>query len=90
MAPLSRDLVGLILPIDAFGLHLNGSGETIDDELEIRNFNQAAEVLSEVWSKTVIDKHPVKCVVRPAGHTMEDGSGDSGNYLSEIWIRDHI
>ena len=63
MAPLSHDLSGVILPHNTFGSHLDGNGNTIDEELEKRNFYAAAEVLSEIWSKTVINKHPVQCEV---------------------------
>lgn len=34
MAPLSRELPGVILEHDHFGTHLNASGKTIDDQLE--------------------------------------------------------
>ena len=40
MAPLSRELAGVILPYDSFGNHLNASGKTIDDELEKKNFRR--------------------------------------------------
>lgn len=38
MAPLSRDLAGLILDHEKLGTHLNEKGETIDIELEKLNF----------------------------------------------------
>ena len=47
MAPLSRDLAGIILPHDHFGNHLNNDGTTAGVELEKENFYKAAEVLSE-------------------------------------------
>jgi hypothetical protein len=59
MAPLSKDLCGLILPHDAYGTHLNNSGKTIDPDLEIKNFEKAGVLLAEVWSERVIDKYPV-------------------------------
>ena len=66
MAPLSHDLCGLILPHDTFGNHLDSSGKTTDVRLEKKNFLAAAEVLSEVWSNTVIDKFPVNAkAVKP-------------------------
>jgi len=34
MAPLSRELSGLILPHDHFGSHLDANGKTTDAELE--------------------------------------------------------
>ena len=61
MAPLSHDLAGIILPHDIYGSHLDENGNSIDVDLEEKNFYAAAEVLSEVWSKTVIDKHNVDC-----------------------------
>lgn len=59
MAPLSRDLCGVILPYDSFGRHLDGSGKTVDGELEKCNFKKAGELLAEVWSERVIDNFPV-------------------------------
>ena len=55
MAPLSHDLAGLILDPFTYGSHLDDSKNTIDTALEIQNFYAASEVLSEVWSKTVIN-----------------------------------
>ena len=40
MAPLSHDLVGLILKYDTYGSHLDSSGNTVDQELEEKNFMQ--------------------------------------------------
>ena len=34
----------------------------MDDELELQNFKQAAEVLADVWTHHVIDNHPVTSV----------------------------
>ena len=48
MAPLSRDLAGVVLPHENFGSHLNSAGKTIDEELERRNFQHAGETLAEV------------------------------------------
>lgn len=58
MAPLSKDLSGLILPHDHFGSHLNSKCETIDVRKEKLNFQFAGEVLSQVWSDTEIDGYP--------------------------------
>ncbi|CAF1269054.1 unnamed protein product, partial [Didymodactylos carnosus] len=59
MAPLSHELAGLILPYDHYGNHLDSAGKTIDDSLEIRNFERAGETLAEIWSQMKIDGHPV-------------------------------
>lgn len=59
MAPLSRELSGLILPHDSYGTHLDERGRTIDHDLEKNNFQKAGEVLAEVWNNVVIDNHRV-------------------------------
>ena len=64
MAPLSHDLAGVVLPHNSFGSHLNSQNETIDAELEMKNFAKAGEVLAEIWSQTVIDGYAtvVECI----------------------------
>lgn len=57
MAPLSRSLVGVILPHDRYGTHLDSQGLTIDAELEKINLSYAGTALAEVWSETIIDGH---------------------------------
>ena len=84
MAPLSHDLVGIVLPHDSFGDHLDGSGKTIDQKLEEKNFYAASDVLSDIWSKTVIDKHPVHC------KTVKKGSQFIPNEPSPNWVAIHV
>ena len=55
MAPLSREIAGLILPYNSFGSHLDDNGKTVDNELEKKNFQHAGEIL---WSKVVVDGCP--------------------------------
>jgi len=59
MAPLSRELSGVILPHDHFGSHLDSSGKTVDEELEIKNFEEAGKVLASIWNGVQIDNYPV-------------------------------
>ena len=59
MAPLSKELAGLILPHDKMGSHLDGQGCTINVELEKDNFKFAGETLAEVWSQITFDNYPV-------------------------------
>ncbi|KAI9556025.1 hypothetical protein GHT06_018591 [Daphnia sinensis] len=59
MAPLSKELSGLILPHDHFRTHLDDQGRTIDDEKEKKNFLFAGQTLAEIWSDVVIDSFPV-------------------------------
>lgn len=41
MAPLSKELAGVVLPHDAFGSHLDENGVTVDAEKELENFKKA-------------------------------------------------
>jgi len=56
MAPLSKELTGLILPHDHYGSHLNESGITIDADLEKKNFKFAGVSLAEIWLQIIVDK----------------------------------
>ena len=58
MAPLSKELSGLILPHEHFGSHLDNSGRTIDFDLEKENFEHDGKLLADIWSNVVIDKFP--------------------------------
>ena len=58
MAPLSKNTAGIILPFDTFGTHLSKSNKTVDMDLEKKNFEAAGEILTSVWSESVIDLHP--------------------------------
>ena len=58
MAPLSRELSGLILPHDHYGSHLDKKGNTADPQLEKKNFDFAGKTLADVWSQLVLDGHP--------------------------------
>ena len=46
MAPLSHDLAGVVLPLNRFGNHLQN--ETINEELQMKNFAKAGEILAEL------------------------------------------
>lgn len=59
MAPLSKELAGVILPHDTYGSHLDSAGRTIDLELEKKNFCKAGNTLADIWSGMVIDNHEV-------------------------------
>ena len=83
MAPLSHDLAGLVLPHDHYGSHLDSCGKTIGIELEKMNFYKAAEVLSEVWSQTVIDGYPVECNAVPIGKEYIPPNPDP------VWVSNH-
>ena len=59
MAPLSKELAGIILPHDSYGNHLDGNGKTIGGEKELQNFKKTGETLAEIWSSAKIDEYPV-------------------------------
>ena len=51
MAPLSRELIGVIFEHQHFGQHLNSAKETTDLELEKRNFAYAGKALADLWHR---------------------------------------
>lgn len=86
MAPLSRDLAGLILDHEKLGKHLNQKAETIDVELERKNFDHAGRVLAEIWSETVIDNFPtIAKYVEP-----ENSEIDGSERVSAEWKSIHV
>lgn len=84
MAPLSHDLTGIILPHDSFGSHLDSTWKTKDLDLEKKNIFQAAEILLDIWSKTVIDGHRVDCVAVPLGQEYVPPTPDP------TWVSKHV
>jgi len=84
MAPLSHDISGVVLPHDTFGSHLNSKQETIDIDLEKKNFYAAADVLSEIWSNTVINNFKVHCKTVKEGHALEPEEVD------QEWVARHV
>ena len=49
MAPLSRELTGVIFDHQHYGTHLNSKKETVDIELEKRNFAYAGKALASLF-----------------------------------------
>lgn len=87
MAPLSRDLAGLVLPHDHFGSHLDDQCRTVDEELEKINFEHAGKVLAEIWSETVIDKYKtIAEYVSPDANQVEDDIEPA----TQEWRRVHV
>ena len=48
MSSLSKELSGVTLPHDHFGTDLNHNNKTINEELELQNFEYAGEILAEL------------------------------------------
>ena len=45
MSNLSNEFSGVILPLDHFGTHIDNSNNTVDSELEFKNFEHACEII---------------------------------------------
>lgn len=87
MAPLSKDLCGLVLPHDFYGNHLNNRNETIDVELEKKNFRKAGETLASIWSENVIDHHPVKAIFVEENHSEFE---ENLERKDQAWVDRHV
>lgn len=83
MAPLSRELSGLILPHDHYGSHLDENGRTIDEEMEQNNFAYAGKTLAEIWNSLNIDGYPVTATY------VDSGEPDSLGYDLD-WYSKHV
>lgn len=75
MAPLSRELSGVILPHDHFGSHLDSQCRTMDEKVEKKYFRYAGEVLANIWGSVNIDNQPV-C----AEYTESSAAGKLGRF----------
>lgn len=84
MAPLSKELRGVLLPHDTFGSHLDGSKRTIDKDLEIKNFKAAGKVLAEIFSGITIDGYDVY------SEYVEPGKKTTRVCPNEGWIDRHV
>lgn len=60
MATLSKHLAGVILPYDSYGSHLDSQHRTVDKQLELKNFEKAAEVLEQCWKDIVVNGYKTK------------------------------
>ena len=88
MAPLSRELAGVVLPHDGFGTHLGSQGCCIDSELEKKNFAHAGEVLADIWSAMTVDGHEVTAeYCHPANPEVEPQGERSRD---EKWHLKHV
>jgi len=91
MAPLSRELAGLILQHDHYGSHLDSNGKTIDGQLEMENFKHASSNLAEVWSSLVIDGHPLKAeYIDPDQRELKLYSESQYGMADQKWFAEHV
>ena len=84
MSPLSHDIAGAALPHETFGSHLDSQGNTIDVELEKKNFFHASQVLADIWLHTVIDGYKVDCTALPVGKEFTPPE------VSPSWAARHV
>lgn len=90
MAPLSRELTGVVLKHDNFGSHLDSSNKTTDLDLEKRNFESAGTVLSNIWSQLVIDGYPVVAKYIMPTETRLDVEQAKALKRDAIWYANHV
>lgn len=88
MAPLSRQLSGVILPYEHYGTHLDANGKTVDVELEIKNFEHAGQTLADIFSNTVIDGYPV--VSEYVNPEQDDDYFEETVEADETWKMKHV
>jgi len=87
MAPLSKELCGLVLEHNHFGSHLDNNGKTVDHEKELQNFEHAGDLLAKIWGNVVFDGFPtIASYVSPSVSEVLD------DYVvqSEDWRARHI
>lgn len=85
MAPLSKQLTGVILPHDTYGTHLDARGKTSDLELELKNFQAAGKALADLWSELVIDSFPVT-----ARYESPDAVAAVPEPVDAVWYSRHV
>ena len=88
-APLSRELSGLILPHDHYGSHLDKKGNTVDPQLQKKNFDFAGKALADVWSRLVLVGHPTAAeYIEPsASEPSEENVISKGQKWWETYVR---
>ena len=66
MAPLSKQLTGVVLDHKFYGYHLDSQQRTIDEVLERKNFQHAGKRLGSIFGDMVNDGHKtVSSYVKP-------------------------
>lgn len=83
MTPLSHQLSNLIVLHDTSGSHSDGSRAKIDEELEVRNFAHAGNILAQIWIKLVIDGGPV-IIEYINSYKLDDNNSNS----TDLWTQE--
>lgn len=85
MYHLSQALTGVILDHEKMGNHLH-NGKTIDDEMELKNFQAAGESLAQIWNQLVIDNDEVH-----AGYVSKPVQESTANFkVTAQYRNDHV
>ena len=94
MAPLSKELNGIVLDHQHYGSQMNSLGETSDMKLERKNFKHAGETLASVFNN-VYDGH--KTLAQTCIHQQIERfqsfaicNADVPIETSDEWISNHI
>ena len=93
MAPLSKQLTGVVLDHQHYGSHLNSSRETIDDKLELKNFQNAGERLAHLFADMKYDNcKTVAQYVKPPKdiNARELHDKDKPIEVTEQWKYEHV
>ena len=67
LAPISAGFSGVCLPHDTHGNHLDANGNTIDSDLEKKNFDSAGDICAEICSNITINGYKVDGKRMPVG-----------------------
>ena len=93
MAPLSKQLTGVVLDHKYHGSHLNSSHQTTDFELEKQNFEHAGKRLVKIFEEMTLDNHKTiaKYVTPPTNIDLPELEKEDVHVpVTENWICDHV
>ena len=84
MAPLSKELDGVLLEHKYFGTHLDDKGSTTVPQLEMKNFEHTRKILGEIWSGMIIDGYPV------IAEYIDDKASEIIKDVIQKWRSNHV
>ena len=93
MAPLSKQLTGVVLEHKYHGSHLNASKETINVKLEKKNFEHSGKRLAKLFEEKTLDKHAtVASYVNPPANIDQPALKleDRCVEVTEEWLCNHV
>ena len=88
MSGLSLLMIGCVFPLDHYGSHLDENGNTIDLELERRNFKKAGQDLAQLWSRWTIDG--CKTIAECVEPTTREQKKSKFTVRDAKWRSDHV